>query len=175
MLCDINLFPSPKGYIPYNPGLKEMHSSCGCVVLQGAANNYETDLILPLVHATAELAGIDYATADERQTAGLKVVADHARAVTYLISDGVTPSNVGRGYVLRRLLRRAVMKVTALRDLGLGLRAKGLRAVTYLISDGVTPSNVGRGYVLRRLLRRAVMKVKKPRTTSVPANARLIR
>ena len=88
-----------------------MHSSFVCIVLQGTANNYETDLILPLVHRAAELAGLDYAAADERQSAGLKVVADHARAVTYLISDGVTPSNVGRGYVLRRLLRRAVMKV----------------------------------------------------------------
>ena len=81
-------------------------------MVQGAPNNYETDLILPLVHKAAELAGMDYATADERGKLALKVIADHARAVTYLISDGVTPSNVGRGYVLRRLLRRAVMKAS---------------------------------------------------------------
>ena len=80
-------------------------------VLQGAENNYETDLILPLVLQAAELAGIDYKACSSREKASLKVIADHARAVTYLISDGVTPSNVGRGYVLRRLLRRAVMKV----------------------------------------------------------------
>ena len=49
--------------------------------------------------------------ADERSKTALKVIADHTRAVTYLISDGVVPSNVGRGYVVRRLIRRVVMKV----------------------------------------------------------------
>lgn len=79
--------------------------------MQESENNYETDLILPLVLKAAELAGIEYEAADDRTRAALKVIADHTRATTYLISDGVTPSNVGRGYVLRRLLRRAVMKV----------------------------------------------------------------
>ena len=79
--------------------------------VQGAENNYETDLILPLVLQAADLAGLDYQACTDKEKAALKVIADHARAVTYLISDGVTPSNIGRGYVLRRLLRRAVMKV----------------------------------------------------------------
>ncbi len=78
---------------------------------QGVPNNYETDLIFPIVSKAAALAGIAYGEADAQTKTALKVIGDHTRAVTYLISDGVTPSNVGRGYVVRRLLRRVVMKV----------------------------------------------------------------
>jgi len=74
-------------------------------------NNYETDLILHILDKAASLAGVSYATADEATKTSLKVIGDHTRAVTYLISDGVTPSNIGRGYVVRRLLRRVIMKV----------------------------------------------------------------
>lgn len=80
-------------------------------ILQGVPNNYETDLLFPLVEEAARLAGIDYSSADERTKSSLKVIADHTRACVYLISDGVTPSNVGRGYILRRLIRRVVLKV----------------------------------------------------------------
>ncbi len=83
-------------------------------ILQGVANNYETDLIFPLLAEAARLAGVDYATADERTRTSLKVIGDHTRACVYLISDGVTPSNIGRGYVLRRLIRRVVLKVISL-------------------------------------------------------------
>ncbi|GFR49666.1 hypothetical protein Agub_g11812, partial [Astrephomene gubernaculifera] len=80
-------------------------------ILQGVPNNYETDLLLPLLQRAAQLAGVgDYASAPEGVKTALKVIGDHTRAVTYLLSDGVTPSNTGRGYVLRRLLRRVVMK-----------------------------------------------------------------
>eukprot|EP00884_Botryococcus_braunii_P001202 jgi/Botrbrau1/11082/Bobra.0302s0024.1 len=79
-------------------------------ILQGVPNNYETDLLFPLLAEAARLAGIDYSSADERTKSSLKVIADHTRACVYLISDGVTPSNVGRGYVLRRLIRRVVLK-----------------------------------------------------------------
>lgn len=79
-------------------------------ILQGVPNNYETDLIFPIVSRAAQLAGLDYHTADEATKTALKVIGDHTRAVTYLLSDGVTPSNVGRGYVVRRLIRRVVMK-----------------------------------------------------------------
>ena len=59
------------------------------------------------------IAGVEYEKADEPTKTALKVIGDHVRAVTYLISDGVTPSNVGRGYIVRRLLRRVIMKVGA--------------------------------------------------------------
>lgn len=78
---------------------------------QGVPNNYETDLIFPIVSKAAELAGVDYHSAGASAQTALKVIGDHTRAVVYLISDGVLPSNVGRGYVVRRLLRRVVMKV----------------------------------------------------------------
>ena len=85
-------------------------------ILQGVPNNYETDLIYPLVEAAAQAAGIDYKSrkTDERTRTSLKVIGDHARAAAHLVADGVTPSNVGRGYVLRRLIRRTVMKARLL-------------------------------------------------------------
>lgn len=76
-------------------------------VLQECESNFETDLLFPLIEATAKKAGVTYHT-DADTDVSLKVVADHIRAITVLISDGVLPSNEGRGYVLRRILRRAV-------------------------------------------------------------------
>ncbi len=77
-------------------------------VLQGVPNNYETDLILPIIKTAAEIAGIDYASADESTKVSLKVIGDHIRAVVHMIADGISAANVGRGYVLRRLIRRVV-------------------------------------------------------------------
>ncbi len=77
-------------------------------ILQGAPNNYETDLIVPLIHTAATLAGVDYSQLEEKGRTSLKVIGDHSRAITQLICDGVTASNLGRGYILRRLLRRVV-------------------------------------------------------------------
>ena len=77
-------------------------------ILQKVPNNYETDLIFPLIQAAADRAGVDYYQLDEKGKTSLKVIGDHSRAVTQLISDGVTASNLGRGYILRRLLRRVV-------------------------------------------------------------------
>ena len=77
-------------------------------ILQRVPNNYETDLIFPLIQAAADLAGVDYHQLDDAKQTSLKVIGDHSRAVTQLICDGVTASNLGRGYILRRLLRRVV-------------------------------------------------------------------
>ncbi|MCS5690786.1 alanine--tRNA ligase [Cyanobium sp. FGCU-6] len=77
-------------------------------ILQGVPNNYETDLIYPLIETAAGLAAVDYRGLDAKGKTSLKVIGDHSRAVTQLIGDGVTASNLGRGYILRRLLRRVV-------------------------------------------------------------------
>jgi alanyl-tRNA synthetase len=77
-------------------------------ILQKVPNNYETDLIYPLIETASGLAGVAYKTLDDKGQTSLKVIGDHARAITQLIGDGVTASNLGRGYILRRLLRRVV-------------------------------------------------------------------
>ncbi len=77
-------------------------------ILQGVPNNYETDLIYPLIETAAGLAGVEYPALDAKGKTSLKVIGDHSRAITQLICDGVTASNLGRGYILRRLLRRVV-------------------------------------------------------------------
>jgi len=98
-----NLTPLKSQNIDTGMGLERMAQ-----VLQNVPNNYETDLIFPIVKAAADLAGIDYATAEEPQRISLKVIGDHVRAVVHMIADGISAANVGRGYVLRRLLRRVV-------------------------------------------------------------------
>lgn len=92
----------PRQNIDTGMGLERIAS-----VIQGVPNNFETDLIFPLITEAAAMAGIEYGAADKDDVA-LKVIADHARAVAFLIADGVSPSNEGRGYVLRRILRRAI-------------------------------------------------------------------
>ena len=77
-------------------------------ILQNKPNNYETDLIYPLIEKASSLAGVDYKNLDSESIVSIKVIADHSRAVIHLISDGVTVSNLGRGYILRRLLRRMI-------------------------------------------------------------------
>ncbi|MBD3885547.1 alanine--tRNA ligase [Phormidium tenue FACHB-886] len=77
-------------------------------ILQKVPNNFETDLIFPIIKTAAEIAKLDYAQADEETKVSLKVIGDHIRAVVHMIADGITASNLGRGYVLRRLIRRVV-------------------------------------------------------------------
>ena len=76
-------------------------------ILQGVPGNYHTDLFLPLLDRVAQVVGRPY-EADSDEGVSYRVLADHARAVAFLLADGVFPSNEGRGYVLRRVLRRAV-------------------------------------------------------------------
>ncbi|AIG25649.1 alanine--tRNA ligase [Brevibacillus laterosporus] len=94
--------PLPKKNIDTGMGLERMVS-----IIQNVDNNYETDLLFPLIEQTSQISGVSYKTNDELDVA-LKVIADHVRTVTFAIGDGALPSNEGRGYVLRRLLRRAV-------------------------------------------------------------------
>ncbi|XP_017258712.1 alanine--tRNA ligase, chloroplastic/mitochondrial [Daucus carota subsp. sativus] len=77
-------------------------------ILQKVPNNYETDLIFPIIEKASEMANVRYALADDPTKTKLKIIGDHLRAIVYLISDGVIPSNIGRGYIVRRLIRRVV-------------------------------------------------------------------
>lgn len=97
-----NLIKLPRQNIDTGMGLERIAS-----VIQNVPNNFETDLLFPLVKETAALTGFYYG-ADAGHDLAFKVIADHARAVAFLIADGVLPSNEGRGYVLRRILRRAI-------------------------------------------------------------------
>ena len=77
-------------------------------ILQKKTNNYETDLIFPIVKEASVIANIDYFSSEDRTKISLKILGDHTRAIIHLISDGVVASNLGRGYILRRLLRRMI-------------------------------------------------------------------
>jgi alanyl-tRNA synthetase len=94
--------PLPKKNIDTGMGLERMVS-----VIQDTPTNFETDLFMPIIQATEEISGVKYGDNNDSDVA-FKVIADHVRTVTFAVSDGALPSNEGRGYVLRRLLRRAV-------------------------------------------------------------------
>ncbi|MEG4308430.1 MULTISPECIES: alanine--tRNA ligase [unclassified Microcoleus] len=98
-----NLTPLQNQNIDTGLGLERMAQ-----ILQKVPNNYETDLIFPIIQSAAEIAGIDYHNSDEKVKISLKVIGDHIRAVVHMIADEIRASNVGRGYILRRLIRRVV-------------------------------------------------------------------
>jgi alanyl-tRNA synthetase len=77
-------------------------------ILQGGKTNFDTDLFLPIIAAIEQKSGVRYENASAEQEVAFKLIADHIRAITFAIADGALPSNEGRGYVIRRLLRRAV-------------------------------------------------------------------
>lgn len=94
--------PLPKKNIDTGMGLERMVS-----VIQNVPTNFDTDLFMPIIRAVETISGESYGESKEKDTA-FKVIADHIRTVAFAVSDGALPSNEGRGYVLRRLLRRAV-------------------------------------------------------------------
>jgi len=102
------LNPLPKPSIDTGMGLERVTA-----VLQGVISNYDTDLFTPLIKRAAELTGASLKKELNKESltksaASLRVIADHSRAATFLISDGVLPANEGRGYVLRKIIRRAI-------------------------------------------------------------------
>ena len=104
----LGLKPLPKQSVDTGMGLERV-----AAVLQGVISNYDTDLFVPLLQRAAELCGVDFQREEKLEegksgAASLRVIADHARATAFLITDGVLPSNEGRGYVLRKIMRRAI-------------------------------------------------------------------
>jgi alanyl-tRNA synthetase len=102
------LNPLPKPSVDTGMGLERMTA-----VLENVISNYETDLFVPLIRRAAELCHVDLKREESLEkgrggAASLRVIADHARATTFLLNDGVVPSNEGRGYVLRKIIRRAI-------------------------------------------------------------------
>ena len=96
------LTPLPRPSIDTGAGLERL-----AAVLQGAASNFDTDLLRPIIAFVEELCGHAYGS-DVGKDVSMRVIADHARSTTFLVADGVLPSNEGRGYVLRRILRRGL-------------------------------------------------------------------
>ncbi|MFM8269061.1 MAG: alanine--tRNA ligase, partial [Pseudomonadota bacterium] len=96
------LVPLPKPSVDTGAGLERLSA-----VMQGTYSNYDTDLFQPVIQEVAKLVGIKYGANPETDVA-MRVIADHLRSSTFLMGDGVIPSNEGRGYVLRRILRRAI-------------------------------------------------------------------
>jgi len=137
-----NLAPLKKQNIDTGLGLERMAQ-----VLQGVPNNYETDLIFPIIKKAADIAGIDYHQSDEKVKTSLKVIGDHVRSVVHMIADGINASNVGRGYVMRRLLRRTVRHG---RLIGIsGTFASEVAEVAIALSESVYPNTRERAYVIK--------------------------
>jgi alanyl-tRNA synthetase len=130
------LTPLPRPSVDTGAGLERI-----AAVMQGQDDNFHTDLFLPLLDKVAELVGAPYPRSREGAGASYRVLADHARAVAFLLADGVFPSNEGRGYVLRRILRRAVRHAWLL-----GRREPTLAPLTGIVVDlmgGIYPALAG--------------------------------
>src|SRR5689334_6521573 len=103
-----HLTPLPKPSIDTGMGLERIAS-----VLQGKISNYETDLLRPIIEEACQIFNVEYGASDASDVS-LRIIADHVRAATFLISDGIIPSNEGRGYVLRKIMRRGIRQGTLL-------------------------------------------------------------
>lgn len=96
--------PLPRKNIDTGMGLERVTS-----IFQNAPTNFETDLFLPIIHKTEEFSNNKKYGVNDQDDVDFKIIADHARAITFAIGDGALPSNVGRGYVIRRLIRRSIV------------------------------------------------------------------
>ncbi|MEZ0312390.1 MAG: alanine--tRNA ligase [Myxococcota bacterium] len=97
------LTPLPKPSVDTGMGLERL-----CRLLQGVDSNYHTDLFMPILENVSQGVGKAYGKSDSEDDVSMRVIADHARATAFLVADGVQPSNEGRGYVMRRIMRRAI-------------------------------------------------------------------
>jgi alanyl-tRNA synthetase len=127
------LTPLPQPCVDTGMGLERV-----AAVLQGVISNYDTDLFVPLLKRAAELCGVDYVNEEAAEdaksgAASLRVIADHSRATTFLLTDGVVPSNEGRGYVLRKIMRRGIFHGRLL-----GMDRPFLHELVYTVRDMMT-------------------------------------
>ncbi len=142
------LLPLPKPSIDTGMGLERL-----AAVLQGVISNYDTDLFTPLIARAAELTGTPLKKEMEKEAhaktaASLRVIADHSRATAFLIADGVVPSNEGRGYVLRKIMRRAMRHAWFLGQKQPVVLYEMVRQVQKMMSD-VYPELTASGQVVR--------------------------
>jgi alanyl-tRNA synthetase len=142
------LNPLPKPSIDTGMGLERV-----AAVLQGVISNYDTDLFTPLIKRASELTGISLQSelqkeAYSKSAASLRVIADHSRATAFLIADGVLPSNEGRGYVLRKIMRRAMRHAWLLGQKEPVVLYEMVRQVQKMMSD-VYPELTATGQVIR--------------------------
>lgn len=123
------LTPLPRPSIDTGMGLERI-----AAVLQGKLSNYETDLLWPIIEYAARLFGVEYGESDRIATT-LRICADHSRAAAFLIHDGVIPSNEGRGYVLRKIMRRAMRNARMV-----GIQDPFLHKMTSFVADYMKPA-----------------------------------
>lgn len=102
-MADGSLKPLPAKHIDTGMGLERL-----AMALQGVTSNYDTDVFRPMIEHVAQMSGRAYGQSDAKQDVAFRVIADHIRAVSFSIADGQLPSNTGAGYVIRRILRRAI-------------------------------------------------------------------
>ncbi len=101
-MADTSLQPLPKKHVDTGMGFERL-----CMVVQGKQSNYDTDVFKPLISEISKISGVAYGKTEKTDVA-IRVIADHVRAVAFTVADGQIPSNTGAGYVIRRILRRAV-------------------------------------------------------------------
>jgi alanyl-tRNA synthetase len=139
------LTPLPRPSVDTGMGLERI--AC---VLQGVKSNYDTDLLQGVIQYVAGLSGKAYG-ADPRDDVSMRVIADHARATTFLICDGILPSNEGRGYVLRRIMRRAARHAKML-GFGEAVLYRAVEAVKAVMGDAF-PELQERDEYIRKVIR----------------------
>lgn len=139
------LHPLPKPAVDTGMGLERI-----CTVMQGKTSNYDTDLLQGIIQYVAKLAGKKYGD-DPKDDVSMRVIADHSRAVTFLICDGVLPSNEGRGYVLRRIMRRAARHAKML-GFAVPVLYRAVDAVNSIMGEAFPELIEREGYVKKVIL-----------------------
>jgi alanyl-tRNA synthetase len=124
------LSPLPRPSIDTGMGLERV-----AAILQGKLSNYESDLLFPIIENAASLFGVSYGEETDRTSTVLRICADHARATAFLIHDGVVPANDGRGYVLRKIMRRAMRNARMI-----GVQDPFLYKLTGFVAEHMKPA-----------------------------------